>query len=97
MNAVSRWNKGKRQVIGVRQGGVLSTSHYKIYDNPLPIQLEDKYIGMIIGSIQIPHITIADGLALLSTRKMKCSTCLRTLEGLQTRNGIFSTQRKVEC
>ena len=28
---------------GVRQGGVLSTSHYKRYNNPLLLHLEDQY------------------------------------------------------
>ena len=54
---------------GVRQGGVLSTSHYMRYNNPLLIQLEDKYTGMVVGSIQIPHITVADDLALVSDSK----------------------------
>ena len=54
---------------GVRQGGILSTSHYKRYNNPLLIQIEDKYIGAIIGSFRIPHITVADGLALLSNEE----------------------------
>ncbi|MCW4345831.1 MAG: reverse transcriptase family protein [Candidatus Thiodiazotropha endolucinida] len=54
---------------GVRQGGVLSTSHYKRYNNPLLIQLENRYTGMVIGSIQIPHITVADDLALITNSK----------------------------
>ena len=54
---------------GSHQGGVLSTSLYKRYNNPLLIQLEDKYIGMAIGSIRIPHVTVADDLALLSNSK----------------------------
>ena len=66
---------------GVCQGGVLSTSHYKRYNNPLLIQLEDKYTGMVTGSIRIPHVTVADDLAYSRTQKMKYSTCLITPEG----------------
>ena len=51
---------------GVRQGGVLSASHYKRYNNPLLLQLENRYPGMEIGPISLPHITIADDLALLA-------------------------------
>ena len=51
---------------GVRQGGVLSMSHYKRYNNPLLIQIEVKYTRTITGSFRIPHITVADDLALLS-------------------------------
>ena len=51
---------------GVRQGGVLSTSHYKRYNNPLLLQLEERYTDVKIGSINIPHITVADDLAVLA-------------------------------
>ena len=51
---------------GVRQGGVLSTSHYKRYKNPLLLHLEESYSDVKIGSIKVPHITVADDLAVLS-------------------------------
>ena len=51
---------------GVRQGGVLSTGHYKRYNNPLLIELENKFIGATIGYIRVPHVTVADDLALMS-------------------------------
>ena len=34
--------------------------------NPLLLQLEDRYPGVKIGSIRIPHITVADDLAILA-------------------------------
>ena len=34
---------------GVRQGGVLSTSHYKRYNNPLLLHLEGQYTEVRIG------------------------------------------------
>ena len=56
---------------GVRQGGVLLTGHYmyKKYNNPLHLQLEDRYPGNKIGSIRIPHITVANDLAILAENK----------------------------
>ena len=45
---------------GVRHGSVLSTSHYKRYNNLLLLTLEERYTGAKIGSIHIPHITVAD-------------------------------------
>ena len=51
---------------GVRQGGVLSTAHYKRYNNPLLLQLEERYADVKIGAINIPHITVADDLAVMS-------------------------------
>ena len=54
---------------GVRQWGVLSTGHYKRYNNPLLHHLEKNHVGMKIGSISIPHITVPDDLALLAKEK----------------------------
>ena len=53
---------------GVRQGGVLSTTHYKRYNSPLLLQLEDHYTSVRIGSINIPHVTVADDLAVMVRR-----------------------------
>ena len=43
---------------GVRQGAVLSTAHYKRYNDPLLIQLENKLTGAKIGYIRVPHVTV---------------------------------------
>ena len=50
---------------GVRQGGVLSTSHYKRFNNPLLLQMEERHTDVKIGSINIPHITVADDVAVI--------------------------------
>ena len=60
---------------GVRQSRVISTGHYKRYNNPLLLQLENKHPGMMIGSISIPHITVADDLALLA----QCQTDMQVM------------------
>ena len=54
---------------GVKHGGVLSTGHYKRYNNLLLLQLEDRYIGAKIDSISIPHVTVADDLAQIAVDK----------------------------
>ena len=51
---------------GVRQGGVISTGHYKRYNNPFLLQLEDRFTGIRIGAAGIPHVTVADDVALLA-------------------------------
>ena len=48
---------------------MLSTGHYKRYNNPLLLQLEERFPGVKIGSISIPHITVADDLALFAENK----------------------------
>ena len=48
---------------GVRQGGVISTRHYKHYKNPFLLQLEDRYTDAKLGSIEIPYVTVADDVA----------------------------------
>ena len=77
-----RGNDAKVFVIrqGVRQGGVLSSSHYKIYNNPLLLQLEDKYTGTLIGSIRIPHVTVADDLLLISKAELEMQDMLYDID-----------------
>ena len=45
------------------------TGHYKRNKNPLFLHQEKNHVGMKIGSISIPHITVADDLALLGKEK----------------------------
>ena len=49
-----------------RGGGGLSTGHYKRYDNPILLHLEQRYTGAKLRSIGIPQATVADDVALLS-------------------------------
>ena len=42
---------------------------YKRYNNPLLLQLEKGYSGIKIGSISIPHVTVADDLVILAGSK----------------------------
>ena len=65
---------------GVRQCGVMSTGHYKRNNNPLIIELEEKFSGAKIGNIKIPHTTCADDLALLSNFSWEMKTMLKTVE-----------------
>ena len=51
---------------GARQGRVLLMFHYKRYNNPHLIVLEDRYTGMVIGSICVPHIMVSDDRALIT-------------------------------
>ena len=43
-----------------------STSYYKRYNNPLLLQLEERYTDVKIASINIPNITVADDLGVLA-------------------------------
>ena len=45
---------------GVRQGGILSAPHYKRYNNSFLIDVEDRFSGKCIGTVKIPHVTVAD-------------------------------------
>ena len=65
---------------GVRQGGVLSTSHYKRYNYPLLLHLEDQYTEVQIGSINIPHVTVADDLAGLTRRHLDIQVMVWDIE-----------------
>ena len=51
---------------GVRQGGVLSTHFFKMYINPLLLDLELASIGVFIGTVYTGCPTCADDLLLMS-------------------------------
>lgn len=58
-------SKHQQVLQGVRQGGVLSTTHYKRFNNPLLLDMEEKCQDARIRGAKIPHTTSADDLALL--------------------------------
>ena len=63
---------------GVRQGGMLSTGHYKMYNNPLLIELENKFTGATIGYIRVPHVTVADDLTLMGNCTSEMQVMVQT-------------------
>ena len=65
---------------GVRQGGILSTLHYKLYNNDLLHLLEFLRAGMSIGHIDCSCPTCSDDVALLA----KFFLCLQLLLVLVT-------------
>ena len=40
--------------------------HYKQYNNPFLLQLEDSFTEIRIGATDIPHVTVADDVSLLA-------------------------------
>ena len=68
-----------------RQGGVLSTWRYKRYNNPILLQLENMYSRMKIGSISMPHITVADDLAILAQNQSDVQVMLWDVRTVQIR------------
>ena len=79
---------------GVRQGGVMSTSHYKRYNNPLLIQLESKFTGAKIGYIRIPHVTVADDLTLMSHSQSEMQVMIPTSGGFANRSRFVIHPKK---
>ncbi|MES9880512.1 MAG: reverse transcriptase family protein, partial [Sedimenticola sp.] len=70
---------------GVRQGGVLSTTHYKRFNNPLLRQIESTFNGATIGHISIPHVTCADDLALISHNPCEMQLMINSVEDFANR------------
>ena len=79
---------------GVRQGGVLSTAHYKRYNNPLLIQLENKFTGAKIGCIRIPHVTVADDHTLMSHLTNEMQVMVPTSGGVAYRSRFVIHPKK---
>ena len=82
---------------GVRQGGVLSPSHYKRYNNPLLLQLENHYSEVRIGSISIPHVTVADDLAVLARRYCDMQVMVWDIENNTQRERYCVNPSKSSC
>ena len=70
---------------GVRQGGILSASHYRRYNNPLLLEIEDKSTGKHIGTVKIPHVTCADDLCFVTEAREELRTMVCTSEGYADR------------
>ena len=79
---------------GVRQRGVLSTAHYKRCNNPLLIQLENKFTGAIIGHIRIPHVTVADDFTLMSHSPNEIQVMVPTSGGFANRSRFVIHPKK---
>ena len=60
---------------------MLSTAHYKRYNHPLFIQLEDIFTGAMIGCIRIPHVTVADDLTEMTHSRTEMQVMLPTSGG----------------
>ena len=64
----------------VHQGGFLSISHYKRYNNTLMIDAEDRFIGKKIGTVRIPHISVADAMCFVTEDRSEVQPMLSTAE-----------------
>ena len=80
---------------GIRQGGVLSTSHYKRYNNPLLLQLEDHCTE--VGSISIPHVTVVDDLAVFARRSSDMQVMVWDIENNTERERYCVNPTKSSC
>ena len=52
---------------GVRQGRVLSTPLYNVFDEDLILELEEKSLGFMLGDIYIGVTAVADDMAYLAS------------------------------
>ncbi|MCW4345464.1 MAG: reverse transcriptase domain-containing protein, partial [Candidatus Thiodiazotropha endolucinida] len=82
---------------GVRQGGILSTLHYKLFNNGLLHMLESLHLGAFIGHINCCAPTCADDVALLGTCKRHLRELLHTVWFYKGRERyLINAQKSVE-
>ena len=79
---------------GVWQGGCLSTGHYRRHDNQILLHLEQRYTGAKIGSIGIPHVTVAEDVALLSWSRHETQKMVRDVDDNAERERFFVNPSK---
>ena len=68
-------------------GGVLKTFHYRRYNSPHLIMLEEWYTGMVMGSMCALHLTVADVTALITRSEVE-------LQGLFEETGESANQEQ---
>ena len=79
---------------------ILSTSHYKRYNNPLLLEIleiENRFAGVLIGHIKISNVTMVDDLAFLTLVEMEMQYMLDCAHGFAGKNryGIHPTKSYV--
>jgi hypothetical protein len=67
---------------GVRQGEILSTFLYKVYNNALLQDLQSQKLGFMIGRTYVGCPTCADDIALLSNNVNELQDMLLTLHSI---------------
>ena len=58
----------------------MSASHYKRYNNSLLIDVEDKFTGKQIGTVKIPHVTVADDMCFITEEKSELQPMVYSAE-----------------
>ena len=65
---------------GVRQGGILSAPNYKRYNNLFLIDMEDRFCGKRIGTVSIPHVTVADDMCFITEEESEVQPMMSAAE-----------------
>ena len=65
-----------KETLGVKQGHIKSSDHYKIYINPALESLDQSNLGVWIGPINVSGTGVADDLYLTSDTQSKLQSLL---------------------
>ncbi|CAC5390533.1 unnamed protein product [Mytilus coruscus] len=80
---------------GVRQGGILSPTMYKIYINPLLDWYQNKHFGFRIGTIHAASPACADDIVLLAEDAISLQTMLNLQETLANKDRYLISETKI--
>lgn len=87
-----KWNNSTsesfRKELGVRQGAVLSTVHYKRYNNALLQALKRSNLGANIGNINVVAPTCSDDIAILAGNEQELQSILDIVHNLTSNDLI---------
>ena len=59
------------EILGVKQGHINSSDHYKVYVNPVLETLDESYLGVWIGPVNVSGTCVADDLYLTTETQSK--------------------------
>ena len=76
-------SKPLNESLGVGQGKIRSSDHYKNYINPVLLALDGEELGVSIGSINVGISGVVDDLYLMSDRQDKLQGLLDITPPLQ--------------
>jgi hypothetical protein len=81
---------------GVLQGGSASATLHKTYENPLLLSVEERDVGLKIGTVYLGNITVADDKVFMDKTKNGLQACIDIATNYSNRERYINSIGKSE-